>query len=183
MKPAPTLIRISALSLCAAGALLASQGAAAADSASDIQAQYQQDRAACQSGKTGQELRACLREAGAVRAERLRKLHNATVSEEQLRANATRRCERLPASEQDACRQMMLGQVTQTRGSVPGGGVYRELTMEVPVGTGQPAAPYASPAPAPSHMPAMPPTRQPGAVSPSSPVTPATPPAAPGSVR
>jgi len=183
MKLARTHLRIAGMGLCAAGALLASSAAPAAGAADDPQSQYLKDRAACQSGQTGQDVATCLREAAAVRDERRRARNRQTASEAELQANATRRCERLPVSQQEDCRALVLGQSTQVQGSVPAGGVYREMSVQVPA-TGAPG-PYERQAPAPAHMPAMPPVPAPNSapVSPMAPITPSTPPASPGYAR
>lgn len=184
MKSARTHLRIASLGLCAAGALLAASAVSAAGSEADRQAQYLKDRAACERGHTGQDLATCLREAGAVRDERRGVQGRQAPDDDTLRANALRRCERLPADQQADCRALTMGNGVQTRGDVPAGGVYRERTIQVPAPQQAPA-PYEVPAPAPSRMPAMPPVPAPNSapVSPMAPITPAPPPPSPGMVR
>ncbi|HAP25297.1 MAG TPA: hypothetical protein DCR74_06580, partial [Achromobacter sp.] len=71
-------------------------GAAQAQSSgASAQSSYQQDVAACKSGRTGQALDACLREAGAARQERSRQ-NLREESPEQLQQNMVARCNRLP---------------------------------------------------------------------------------------
>ena len=164
----------------AMGALLVSAGAYAAgpgtQTHADRQAQYLKDRAACESGQTGQDLQTCLREAGAVRNEAPRPQPPSDPAT--LERNATQRCASLPPDRQAECRQLMLSGQARTLGSVPAGGVLREITVPVapaptsvtPAGT----VPGATPAPgtaAPAPMPAPGTTTSPS-VLPATPVTP-----------
>lgn len=110
-----------------------------------IDAQYKEDVANCNAGRTNQSKQVCLQEAGAARVEarrsRLVKQGNSYES------NAMQRCQRLPASDRAACQAQMSGQ-GKAYGSVMGGGVLRELTVEVPAGTpGSVPAPGYAPAP------------------------------------
>ena len=130
--------------LLAALALSGSAHAAkpAATAASEAQARYQQERAACLKGQTGQDQATCLKEAGAALAEARRGGLDGDAS--RYAENQRQRCVRLPADEQLDCMARMSGRGT-VQGSVAGGGVLRELvTREVAV----PAAP-ATPASAP----------------------------------
>ena len=118
-----------------------------------IYEQYKRDVAACNSGQSHQDKRTCLQEAGAARQEarRDRLMRSGTAYE----TNAIQRCARLPAENRAACEAQMSGQNTTTYGSVGGGGVIRETTITVPVGTpgsttgtAAPATGYAPPPPA-----------------------------------
>lgn len=98
-----------------------------------IDEQYKRDVAACSSGQIHQDKRTCLKEAGAARQEARR--HRLTQSNASYESNALQRCERLPAETRAACEMQIRGQHTTTQGSVSSGGVLRETTITVPVGT------------------------------------------------
>lgn len=119
----------------------------AADTKS-IDAQYKEDVANCNAGRTNQTKQVCLQEAGAARVEaRRNQLVNKGGAYD---SNAMQRCQRLPATDRAACEAQMSGQ-GQTYGSVMGGGVMREMTIEVPAGTpGSSPAPGYAPAPRPA---------------------------------
>jgi hypothetical protein len=118
------------LSACAVGAMLvAGMAAAAGGNLAEAQARYKQDRAACISGQSYQDRATCLREAGAaLQAAKRRDLGDDQSSYEQ---NLLRRCEPLPAGEREDCVRRMHGEGT-VKGSVEGGGTYRELRTIVP---------------------------------------------------
>jgi hypothetical protein len=68
------------------------------------------------------------------------------------------RCERLPAETRAACEMQMHGQNTTVHGSVSGGGVLRESTVTVPVGTPGSTTTITPPAggyQTPGHVPAV----------------------------
>lgn len=113
-------------SLCTlpAGAQTASQSQSRANST------YAQERAACQSGQSGQSRADCMREAGAAMNEaRQGKLGN-QAGQDAYTKNATARCATLPMTEREECaRRMQSGTVT---GSVEGGGVLREHREIIP---------------------------------------------------
>lgn len=91
---------------------------------SDAQMRYQQERAACDSGRSYQDRATCLREAGAAYEEAKRgRLADGSAQYQQ---NALARCSVLPPEERGACQARMQGAGT-TSGSVEGGGIYREL--------------------------------------------------------
>jgi len=119
---------------------------------SAIDAQYRRDVQRCNSGQTGQDRTACLREAGAARDEarrgRLDDRQNGRYQQ-----NALERCKRLPASQQQDCLTQM-NAPSRTSGSVEGGGVLRETVIPVPA---TPASP-APMAPMPAQPPAVAPT-------------------------
>lgn len=165
MNVRPMHTKRLAASLCAAGLMLAAGAAQAADpiGRAGIQAQYEQDVAACKNGSTGQERTACMREAGAARQEANRQ-HLSDGSTDQHQQNMVERCNRLPADSRQDCITQMTSP-TQVRGSVQGGGVLRETVIQVPAGTAgtvPPAPPAAAPgmAPAPSMAPPPAPMRQ-----------------------
>ncbi|HJV51282.1 MAG TPA: hypothetical protein VJ652_07480 [Noviherbaspirillum sp.] len=113
--------RPATLALCTAFALLFSGPASAGnDRQNDIEARYQRERAACD---RSQDRTACLREAAAARdAAQHGQLDQAQPDYER---NALARCDALPQAERDACRRRARGE-GEMRGSVSGGGIYRE---------------------------------------------------------
>jgi len=144
--------QLSSLNRMAAGVfggivLAASAWTVHAADNSSIEARYKQDVANCNAGRTNQAKQVCLQEAGAARVEARR--NNLTTNGGNYDANAVQRCQRLPATDRAACEAQMAGQ-GKTYGSVQGGGVLREMTIQVPAGTpgAQPAPGYAPP-PAP----------------------------------
>ena len=124
-------LQLSMLALCAAGALLAASVAAAGPGASNAQAQYQKDRAACISGNTHQDRATCLREAGAALVE-ARRGGLAAPDESTYVRNTMDRCVPLPPADQEDCVRRMQGEGT-VKGSVEEGGIYRELRRTVPL--------------------------------------------------
>lgn len=112
---------------------------------SDAQARYLRDAAACKTAPPGTDRAACLREAAAVRASK----DHAGVEPDsgQFARNALKRCEPLPEPERSDCAARIQGE-GNTRGSVAGGGIYRELiTREVALPAAPPAAGTATSAP------------------------------------
>ena len=151
-----TTLRAAALSLAAALAcgLSAAAGAATAASA-DVQARYEQERARCLAGQSGQVLDACLKEA--VNARDAAMKGQLSDGNGQLRKNAKERCDVLTGAEQRDCvvrARVQEGSMTKidpsgstksvtmtTSGSVKGGGILREtVTRETTVGPAVPAA-------------------------------------------
>ena len=113
--------------LCAAGALLLSAASLAAGR-ENAETVYQRDRAACNSGQSGQDRATCLREAGAARQEARRgRLDDSTAEFER---NRLLRCDRQPPQDREDCVRRMNGEGV-TSGSVQGGGILRELTTPV----------------------------------------------------
>jgi hypothetical protein len=90
----------------------------------DAKGRYQQERAMCETGRSHQDRATCLREAGAALDEARR--GRLDDSQAQYEKNALVRCNPLPPEDRQACIARMQGQGT-TRGSVEGGGIYREL--------------------------------------------------------
>ena len=120
-----------AVVLVACGALWAISPAQAASSGSQSTAQkrYQEDRAACMSGRSGEDRKTCLREAGAaLQAARGGKL--AESRQPDYERNTLARCGVLPPADRDSCEAMM--RKGTTTGSVEGGGIFREYVEIVP---------------------------------------------------
>ncbi len=141
-----TLLTISATVAVVLATFGFGQGAAsaatgtAASSAAD--AQYRQDRANCLAGKTNQDQKTCLKEAGAaLQAAREHDLAGGPAA--QLAANARKRCEPLAGDDRKACFARAEGMGTTT-GSVAGGGQLHEMVTVVPGTAPETAAPPAS---------------------------------------
>jgi hypothetical protein len=120
--------------LLAAGTLLVAGAAMAAapDKDADAQKTYRQDRAACMSGQSNQDRATCLKEAGAaLQAARHGSLADGPDVQAQFEKNRMIRCDSQPAQDRGDCMRRMNGEGI-TRGSVEGGGIYRELTTTVP---------------------------------------------------
>ena len=116
---------------------------------SAAEARYQQDRANCLAGKTDEDQKTCLKEAGAsLQAARQHDLK--TPSQAERIANARKACDPLSGLDKKACLARAEGDGT-TSGSVAGGGVLQEnsVTVPVPVETMPPTAAGPAPAPAP----------------------------------
>ena len=125
-------IRFRLARLCAAAALMTfSAGTTlAAGSPSEAQTRYEQERARCLSGQSGQAQQTCLTEAGAARdAAQKGQLAD---GDGKLRKNAKERCDVLVGDEQRDCMARIKGASNTTEsGSVKGGGIIREtVTIE-----------------------------------------------------
>lgn len=108
-------------------AALALLGAAAQAAEPTPRQAYQQQRAACLQGHTGQDRQTCLREAGAALAE-ARRGTLAAGGDAAWQRNALARCEaHQDAGERLACERMARGEGSQ-QGSVAEGGILYELT-------------------------------------------------------
>lgn len=120
---AQAILLAAGLSVCTAALALDAQ------TLKDIEARYQAERAACESGSTGQEREACLQEAiNARAAAKHGELESAASDYER---NAVARCDALPPEERDLCRRRARGE-GEVKGSVEGGGIlreYREVTL------------------------------------------------------
>ena len=122
----------------------------------DAKALYLKEKARCETGQTSQDKATCLREAGAALDEKKKgKLDNSGSPV----ANATDRCNVLPAKDKADCLARIVGPLSPNQrvtvsGSVEGGGVIRETTTTTPgaVIIIQPA-PVPMPAPAPASAP------------------------------
>jgi hypothetical protein len=91
---------------------------------SQSEVDYQNERARCHLGETGQPLATCLKEAGAAYEEARRGSLGKTPDAD-LARNATQRCDAQPPSDRESCMQRILG-AGKTEGSVGGGGLLRE---------------------------------------------------------
>jgi len=129
-----------------ASAMLGLSTAAAAGTAvsSDAQARYEQERARCLSGESGQAQSTCLKEAGAALDAAKRGLLD--DGNANYRKNAKERCNALTGDEMRDCIARAKGQSSSVSGSVKGGGILREsVTVETrPAIVIVPAAPAAS---------------------------------------
>jgi cytochrome c1 len=121
-----TAIRHAAWIMLTVLGLVVALTANAANPASDAQARYAQERAACFNGQSNQDRATCLKEAGAALQE-ARAGHLADRQQDYA-ANAMRRCEALPGDQRDMCERRVNGEGTVT-GSVREGGVFHELTV------------------------------------------------------
>jgi hypothetical protein len=120
------------LTAVAAVALLCSAAALAAPStaATEAQARYRQDMAACNSGQTHQDLASCRREAGSALSEARRGRLNDAPS--QYQQNALPRCNVHQGDERLACEARM-GAADTTEGSAAAGGILRQSVTITPV--------------------------------------------------
>jgi len=122
---------IVGLSMAAAALLCSPFVSAEEGGAASAKARYDQERSRCMSGQSGQDLKTCLREAGAaLQASRQGQLDD---RDSRYTRNALERCKPLPSDEAKDCRDRILGQGNvSASGSVKGGGLYREkVTTEV----------------------------------------------------
>ena len=120
---------------------LAGACALAAAPANEVQTRYEQERARCLSGQSGQAQETCLKEAGAARD--AAKKGQLADGDGKLRMNAKERCDVLTGDEKRDCVARAKGASnTSASGSVKGGGIIRETVTIEP-------APAASAASAP----------------------------------
>ena len=128
---------LAALALSAASAWAAPHPGPAG-TADRALARYEHDRAECLSGKTSEDRKTCLREAGAA-LEQAR--HGGLdVAHEDYQANEAQRCDPLPADDKAACLALVRGRGTVS-GSVADGAIVREYRQIVPAtGASQPAS-------------------------------------------
>lgn len=134
-NPARTGLRktAAALGLAAAGLLAANCAFAAAKSNSELEAQYQREKAVCTSGQSNQDKATCLREAGAAYQQAKQgKLNDGQQA--QYSANALDRCKALPAGDQADC-QRRIENPSDVEGSAPSGGILRKDVTIVPATT------------------------------------------------
>lgn len=124
--PFRPLIGVAAATLmCSAAAL-----AAPSTAATEAQARYRQDMAACNSGQTQQDPATCRREAGNALAEaRLGHLNDAPG---QYRQNALRRCQVHEGDDRLACEARM-GANGSAEGSAATGGILRQAVTVPPI--------------------------------------------------
>src|SRR5450830_2002679 len=129
MATIPLFIRN--LALAAAGTLLCSTAALAANTGAlaDAQASYRQDMAVCNSGKSNQDLATCRLEAkNALAAAKRGGLKDAP---DQYQQNALRRCDAHQGDDRIACQARILGE-GNVESSVQDGGVLRKSIMVTP---------------------------------------------------
>ena len=151
-----TLLTVAA---AVAGAFATTTAFAAEPVASnDAKALYLKEKAACEAGNTTQDKATCLKEAGAALDQKRKgKLDNSGSPV----ANATDRCNALPAKDRADCVARIVGPLSPNQkvtasGSVEGGGMIKETTTTTPgaVIVIQPApTPVPAPAPAPATKP------------------------------
>ncbi len=147
MKAIERALRPSRMALViAAAGLLPLASHAQGTSMADMQARYKEDLQRCQTLTDPEAQRTCRREAGAALQEARR---NRLVNQQaDPAANASARCQRLPAEQRADCERLMSDSSAVEHGSVSGGGVLRELTITVPAdGTTSPGAYGAQPTP------------------------------------
>ena len=139
-----------------AGAFASATVAFAAEpvATADAKTLYQKERTNCETGNTQQDKATCLKEAGAALDEKKKgKLDNSGSPT----ANATDRCNVLPAKDKADCLARIHGpqganQRVTTSGSVEGGGMIKETTTTTP-GSVIVIQPAPTPAPAPASAP------------------------------
>ena len=127
-----TMAALAAAAL--AGALAAPSAFAADSAAAEAKARYMKERADCEAGRTAEDKATCLKEAGAAQGERKRKTLDNSGSPV---ANATDRCNVVPAKDKADCLARVMGpvksnQTVTTSGSVAGGGTIKETTTTTP---------------------------------------------------
>lgn len=130
----------SARLACAVFAVLgASSAFAATPVTSEAQTRYEQERARCLSGQSGQAQDTCMREAGAARDAAAKGQLN--DGDGKLRKNAKDRCDVLAGDERRDCMARMKGAANTTEsGSVKGGGILRETVTVEPAPAASAAA-------------------------------------------
>ena len=124
--------RLSTISYSLAFMLVA--GSAAAQTAQgtvslDTSGTYKEETQSCMNGNTGQDRATCLKEARNAQADKRRGV--LTNANSDFAANANARCAVFSGDDKVACEARAQGLGT-TQGSVPGGGVVREIEMIVP---------------------------------------------------
>lgn len=161
MNPSLSFSRHS-LGVAVALVLGASAAWAAGPDKAAIESAYQRDRAACQALSPTQDRTACLRDAGAHRAQALRSGIRGDSSQN-LERNALQRCQSHSTPQDQArCERMVRGEGSVS-GSVAAGGTIRELVTQEPL----------------PPMPAPPPPMPPTPMEPTPPTAPLSPPIAP----
>ena len=131
MQRTTSLLPCRRLAATGLACLLLSAGAWAAGPATSAQslAQYRQDMAVCNSGRSHQALPTCRLEARNAFAENRRgRLADAPDTYQQ---NALQRCKALEGIDRNACESRMRGE-GRMEGSVHGGGILRESVTVVP---------------------------------------------------
>lgn len=143
---------MTALAVAALASAFAAPAFAADSASTEANTRSLKERADCEAGRTAEDKATCLKEAGAAQAERKRKTLDNSGSPV---ANATDRCNVMPAKDKADCLARVLGpmksnQTVMTSGSIAGGGIIKETTTTTPgaIIVIQPAPP-APPASAP----------------------------------
>jgi hypothetical protein len=120
----PACKKMIAFAAAAACFAAVAQTTPRADASTSAQARYQQERAACLSGRSHQDRTTCLQEAGAALQEARR---GGLTTGAQLEANAIARCNALPEGDRADCHSRVKNQANTTvSGSVEGGGILKE---------------------------------------------------------
>lgn len=142
MSPHPLRIArpFGALALLAAALAVTPAGAAGTKAASEVEARYQRDLAACAAPGYVGDRQACRRDAGAARIRPTAKPVDTDPG--RFARNALKRCEPLPEADRADCVLRMQGLGTTT-GTAADGGIYRELVTRK---VGKPAAAASTPA-------------------------------------
>lgn len=140
MKAIKQILRPNRLAFIAATAALLPFGAYAQSATlSEMEARYQSDLQRCATITDAESKRTCQREAGAALQEFRR---NQLLTHGSTAANASARCERLPAAQRADCERLMSDSSAVEHGSVSGGGVLRELTITIPAEQAAPSPTY-----------------------------------------
>jgi hypothetical protein len=125
----PHRLRMVATGAMAAMLSITTAFAADGTTAGDAGSRYSRERTACTDGTSQQDRATCLKEAGAALDEARRgRLEAGNMPSN---ANATARCNALPAKDRSDCVARINGAGT-TSGSVREGGIYRELVTTTP---------------------------------------------------
>lgn len=93
------------------------------------EANYQKERADCLAGRTGQDQKTCLREAGAALAEARRGRLQSTDTRV-LAENALLRCQRVAEEDREDCRRMVRGEGVR-EGTVADGAILKKIDRMV----------------------------------------------------
>lgn len=123
-----TRLALALACACTAFSYVGAVHAADRSTATEAQAQYKRDLAACDSNRATEERGTCRTEAGRAYAQAKAGDFNNTVD---YRQNARTRCEALKGGDRQACESRMSGGGS-VEGSVGGGGILRESTRTVP---------------------------------------------------
>jgi hypothetical protein len=152
MRTRTQLLKLSGLAAALMFAAAGSAVAATNPTRAGVEARYQQDRAACMSGHTAEDQATCLKEAGAVRNERLAGI-DLTEGSPDYRQNQIERCKifSAPADARECRLRIEQGNVS---GSVREGGILRERTTIQQTGPAVIIVPAPAPDPAPMPVPA-----------------------------
>ena len=114
------------LALLVSGTSFAAPGTKAASGSAEANANYQAERAVCNSGQSNQSRETCLQEAGAALKES--RMGHLNGDQDAYAQNALIRCNAVPPDDRDACQRRIKGEGT-TSGSVRDGGLVREIVV------------------------------------------------------